>query len=142
LGKADTDCGWEPADNTTPEQTFEWRWAVAMLDNVMNRLCADYSGQGKAELFAELKPCLLGDRAAQPYAALAAKLGMTEQLQRPVVGADFPGATDWPELRLGLESVGGLVEPAKRRAAIRPGDDSLVEGAGQAGPTDRQPGNQ
>jgi RNA polymerase sigma-70 factor (ECF subfamily) len=29
-------------------------------------------------LFATLKPCLVGDRAAQPYTELAAKLGMEE----------------------------------------------------------------
>ena len=78
LGGADTDCRWEPPDNVTPEQIFEWRWAVALLDQVMNRLCAEYTGRGQAELFGELKPCLLGEREAQPYAALASKLGMTE----------------------------------------------------------------
>jgi RNA polymerase sigma-70 factor (ECF subfamily) len=62
----------------TPEQIFEWRWAVSLLDEVMSRLSADYARQGKAQLFEELKPCLLGDRAAQPYASLATKLGMTE----------------------------------------------------------------
>jgi RNA polymerase sigma factor (sigma-70 family) len=75
---ADTSCRWEPADTVTPEQTFEWRWAIALLDQVMNLLCAEYSGQGKTELFEELKPCLLGDRESQPYATLASKLGMTE----------------------------------------------------------------
>ena len=39
-GKADTGCGWEPADNTTLEQIFEWRWAVALLEHVMNQLRA------------------------------------------------------------------------------------------------------
>jgi RNA polymerase sigma-70 factor (ECF subfamily) len=29
-------------------------------------------------VFDALKPCLVGDRQAQPYAALAAQLGMTE----------------------------------------------------------------
>ncbi len=31
-----------------------------------------------SHLFAALKPCLVGDRAAQPYAELAARLGMEE----------------------------------------------------------------
>jgi RNA polymerase sigma-70 factor (ECF subfamily) len=44
----------------------------------MNRLAAELARDGKAELFATLKPCLLGERDAQPYAALAAKIGMTE----------------------------------------------------------------
>ena len=75
---ADTSCRWEPADNVTPEQSFEWRWALTLLDQVMGRLCAEFAAEGKAELFEELKPCLLGERSAQPYATLAPKLGMTE----------------------------------------------------------------
>ena len=78
FGTADTSCRWEPADHVTPEQTFEWRWAVALLNQVMDRLRAENSRQGKAVLFEELKPCLLGERSEQPYATLAAKLGMTE----------------------------------------------------------------
>jgi RNA polymerase sigma-70 factor (ECF subfamily) len=67
-----------PPDRTTPEQSFEWRWALTLLDKVMNRLAADYEVQGKGELFNVLKPCLLGERDAQPYKILAAKLNMTE----------------------------------------------------------------
>ncbi|HZQ48182.1 MAG TPA: sigma-70 family RNA polymerase sigma factor [Verrucomicrobiae bacterium] len=69
---------WEPMDNLTPEQSFEWRWALALLDQVMNQLSAEFTRDGKAELFETLKPCLLGERTAQPYATLAAKLALTE----------------------------------------------------------------
>lgn len=75
---ADTHCGREPVDRLTPEQSFEWRWALALLDQVMNRLAAEFAQDGKRELFELLKPCLLGERTAQPYAILAAKLAMTE----------------------------------------------------------------
>src|SRR5512136_175075 len=51
FGEADTRCRWEPADNVTPEQIFEWRWAVALLDQVMSRLSAEYTRQNKAQLF-------------------------------------------------------------------------------------------
>jgi RNA polymerase sigma-70 factor (ECF subfamily) len=68
----------EPADRLTPEQSFEWRWALTLLDQVINRLGAEFSRDGKVELFEALKPCLLGERTAQPYAALALKLAMTE----------------------------------------------------------------
>jgi hypothetical protein len=44
----------------------------------MKRLSAEYAVQQKARLFEQLKPCLLGERAAQPYASLADTLGMTE----------------------------------------------------------------
>jgi len=76
--EAEKYCGWEPADNLTPEQSFEWRWALALLDEVMKRLSSDFAQDGKGELFQTLKPCLLGEREAQPYSALAAQLGMTE----------------------------------------------------------------
>jgi RNA polymerase sigma-70 factor (ECF subfamily) len=75
---AETRCAREPVDNVTPEQSFERRWALTLLDQVMDRLSAEYARAGKGELFGELKPCLLGERAAQPYAALATKVGMTE----------------------------------------------------------------
>ena len=76
--EAETRCTREPADTLTPEQSFEWRWALTLLDQVMNRLSADFARDGKAELFEALKPCLLGERTTQPYAALASKLAMTE----------------------------------------------------------------
>jgi RNA polymerase sigma factor (sigma-70 family) len=77
-GEAENRLILEPIDSITPEQSFERRWALTLLDQVMNRLSAEFIDEGKAELFAALKPCLLGERTAQPYATLALKLGMTE----------------------------------------------------------------
>jgi RNA polymerase sigma-70 factor (ECF subfamily) len=68
----------EPADTRTPEQAFEYRWAVALLDEVVKQLAAEFRDQGQAALFATLKPCLVGERSAQPYAELAARLGMEQ----------------------------------------------------------------
>ena len=76
--EAERNYSWEPADSLTPEQIFEWRWALSLLDEVMNRLSGEFARDGKSELFDTLKPCLLGDREAQPYAALAMKLGISE----------------------------------------------------------------
>jgi RNA polymerase sigma factor (sigma-70 family) len=76
--EAETGYAPEPADNLTPEQGFEWRWALTLLDQVMNRISAEFVHDGKTELFEALKPCLLGERMAQPYAILASKLLMTE----------------------------------------------------------------
>jgi DNA-directed RNA polymerase specialized sigma24 family protein len=75
---AEMRCARAVADHLTPEQSYEWRWALTLLDHVLSRLGTEYAGQGKADLFGELKPCLLGECAAQPYAILASKLGMTE----------------------------------------------------------------
>lgn len=68
----------EPADHTTPEHSFERRWVLALLDEVLNRLRNEYQQEGKAELFADLHPCLVGERTAQPYATLALKRGVSE----------------------------------------------------------------
>jgi RNA polymerase sigma-70 factor (ECF subfamily) len=68
----------EPADSVTPEQAFERRWALTLLETVTRRLGAEYEQAGKAELFAALNPCLVGDRTAQPYEELAKKLSLNE----------------------------------------------------------------
>ncbi len=78
LDTAETRYGKEPADPSTPEQAFERRWAVALLDQVLQRLQEEWVGEGKAGLFEQLKPCLLGDREAQPYAELARQIGISE----------------------------------------------------------------
>ena len=68
----------EPADNVTPEQTYERRWAVELLAGVLNRLKDEYERDSKGALFAALNPCLVGERTAQPYARLAKSLSVTE----------------------------------------------------------------
>jgi RNA polymerase sigma-70 factor (ECF subfamily) len=68
----------EPADNRTPEALFERRWALTLLEGVLQRLEADYAAAGKQALFAELQCCLTGERAARPYSALAGRLKLTE----------------------------------------------------------------
>ncbi len=75
---AETRFSHEPADHVTPEQHFERRWALALLDEVLCRLRSEYEQEGRRELFATLHPCLVGDATAQPYADLAEKLGVTE----------------------------------------------------------------
>ncbi len=78
LDDAETRYGVEPADDRTPEQAFERRWALTLLEGVMLRFEAEFCAEGQAELFVALKPCLVGDSAAQPYVELAASLGMNE----------------------------------------------------------------
>jgi RNA polymerase sigma-70 factor (ECF subfamily) len=82
---AETRYGVEPVDDRTPEQAFEYRWAVTLLEEVLNRLAADFQAKGEAALFASLKPCLAGDRASQPYADLAARLGLSESAVKVAV---------------------------------------------------------
>jgi RNA polymerase sigma factor (sigma-70 family) len=78
LDSGETRYGNEPADNSNPEQYFERRWALTLLDTVLRRLRGEYEREGKGELFAALHSTLVGDRESQPYAKLAKSLGMQE----------------------------------------------------------------
>ncbi len=75
---AETRYGREPADNVTPGQEFERRWALTLLENTVERLRIEYAKEGKETLFAALNPCLVGDRTSQPYEELARNLALTE----------------------------------------------------------------
>jgi RNA polymerase sigma-70 factor (ECF subfamily) len=68
----------EPADPCDPEQLFERRWALTLLDTVLQRLEAEAAESGRANLFRQIKGVLLGDRSAVPYAELGPQLGLSE----------------------------------------------------------------
>jgi RNA polymerase sigma-70 factor (ECF subfamily) len=85
LDAAETRYTREPAETRTPEQLFEKQWALTLLESVLKLLREDYARDGKGALFHALEPCLIGSRDTQPYAALAAELGMTEGAARVAV---------------------------------------------------------
>ena len=68
----------EPADDSTPDQAFDKQLALALLDEVLEKLEAEYAGDGKSDLFAALRPTLAGARESQPYAELCIRLGRSE----------------------------------------------------------------
>jgi RNA polymerase sigma-70 factor (ECF subfamily) len=68
----------EPVDPSTPEKAFEKRWALALLQAVLDRLESEYRQEGRQELFEALQASLTGPRESQPYSVLAARLKMTE----------------------------------------------------------------
>jgi RNA polymerase sigma factor (sigma-70 family) len=68
----------EPADPCDPEQLFERRWALTLLDTVLQRLETEAAESGRADLFRQIKGVLLGDRSVAPYAELAPQLGLSE----------------------------------------------------------------
>ena len=78
LDEAETRYGVEPQDDRTPEQAFEYHWALALLDGVVKRLGREFREQGQEAQFDVLKPCLTGESEGQPYATLAAQLGQSE----------------------------------------------------------------
>lgn len=67
----------EPADELTPERAFERRWALTLLDQVLNRLRGEYVRAGKPELFDHLHDCLLGDASAVSHETIGQRLGMS-----------------------------------------------------------------
>ena len=67
----------EPTDTLTPERVFERQWALTLLAQVLARLEAETTAEGKAALFDALKAHLTGD-GATGYATTAARLGTTE----------------------------------------------------------------
>jgi len=78
IGTAETRYAHEPLDPHTPEEAYERRWVLALLDHVLERLREEHASQNKTQLFEALKPCLVGDRQGQPYAALALQLQLSE----------------------------------------------------------------
>jgi len=71
--------GREPATSASLEENFDRRWAETLVAVALARLRRDFESAGKRERFDELKPFLLGEPEAKGYAAVADRLGMSEQ---------------------------------------------------------------
>ena len=67
-------CRLEPINTMTPELLYERRWALSLLENVMQQLRQRFVNQNKTELFESLKLHLVSDEARLPYAQIAATL--------------------------------------------------------------------
>lgn len=77
-GEAESRYALEPVDSLTADRIFERRWAMLLLDRAVERLRAEHEAAGKLAQFEALKASLAGSREAQPYAELAARLGLSE----------------------------------------------------------------
>ena len=67
----------EPAHDETPERIFERRWALSVLDRVVEKLHDEFVQHGRPEHFDRLKVFLLGQSDA-PYASLAREMNTSE----------------------------------------------------------------
>ena len=69
----------EPADDRTPEDLFEKRWALTLLDHALERLATRERSKGaeQADRFEALRPLLTGGP-AQPYREIAEQMGISE----------------------------------------------------------------
>lgn len=68
----------EPADRLTPDNLFDRRWALTVLENVLKRLRQEQVQAGRLRAFEHLKECLTSGGRGTPYAELAARLGLSE----------------------------------------------------------------
>ena len=67
----------DPVERWTPEQLFERRWALALIDAALVRLKTETTTTRHGHLFTELEGYILGDKDGQTYAELAQRLGMS-----------------------------------------------------------------
>lgn len=66
----------EPSPDSSPDALCDRRWALTLIDAVLERLGEEFAAAGKAPLFAELRGALTGG--ARPYAEFGKTLGMSE----------------------------------------------------------------
>jgi RNA polymerase sigma-70 factor (ECF subfamily) len=68
----------EPAHVMTPERIFDRRWALTLLERVLDGVEREMAAAGKTDLFDALRFHLTGEPAAETYREIAGRLGMGE----------------------------------------------------------------
>jgi RNA polymerase sigma factor (sigma-70 family) len=68
----------ELTDETTPEQVFQRRWSLAVLELALRRLADEMQAAGKGRAFEVLRGTLTDQDRSDSYADLAKKLNTTE----------------------------------------------------------------
>ena len=67
----------EPADKLTPEDFFERRWAMTVIDAALRDLQSDYEDTDRGRIFETLKPLIPLKNDTGQYEEAAQELGMT-----------------------------------------------------------------
>lgn len=67
-----------PVEKLTPQDIFEHRWAVTVLDRAMGRLERESGSSDGEDQFRSLKPYLTSQGPQVPYREVATTLGMSE----------------------------------------------------------------
>ena len=75
----------EPATDCTPERLYERRWALTVLESVLDPLRDEMNAAGKSASFDALRPFLSDAAGAMSYADAVARLGVTEAATRKAV---------------------------------------------------------
>jgi len=68
--------GGSGAHSLTPEQLFDKRWALTLIETALVRMEREYSEAGRGGEFEVLKPCLTAERGEIDYRELAEALGL------------------------------------------------------------------
>lgn len=72
----------ESSEALPPDQVYERRWALTLLDQAMARLRSDYVNSGREVEFEHLKVSLTAERGEVSYREIASALQMTEGAAR------------------------------------------------------------
>ena len=75
----------EPPDYSSPDRLYDRAWAMALLEQVLERLRGESVADGKPEVFERLRPFLMLDREHAPYAEAALALQQSEGAVRVMV---------------------------------------------------------
>lgn len=67
-----------PIDTMTPEQVFEYRWGLTVVERALDRLASEWGEENRARIFERLKPHLTGQEPRVPYREVAADLQMSD----------------------------------------------------------------
>lgn len=73
------------AQALAPDETFDRQWALTLISLTTARLRAEFTAAGKPGDYDALKNCLLADRGAIDYAAVAKQLGVNDGAARVAV---------------------------------------------------------
>lgn len=76
---------YEPVDRLTPEEVFERRWSLTLLERVLGKLRKEFEEEGRAAEFEKLKGYLTGDEVKVAYREVAKELGSSESAVRTSV---------------------------------------------------------
>ena len=68
----------EPASDVSPDDLFNRKWALTLLDRALNQTRFEYERSGKSALFARLADLMSGPDLNDSHRDAAAALGMTE----------------------------------------------------------------
>ena len=84
---APSGCGVQYPDTVTlqPDAAFDRQWAMTVLDRALTSLESLLQSEGKAALFAQLRPWLAGSASHGEQARAAAHLGLTENALRVAI---------------------------------------------------------